>query len=58
MNNIKKGTFTFPTPIWDNISDDAKDLVSRLLTFEADERMTAEDALDHAWFHNNHTKKK
>ena len=58
MNRVQEGTFTFPAPMWDNISDDAKDLVSRLLTFEADERMTAEDALDHVWFHNNHTKKK
>ena len=28
---IKQGTFEFPSPYWDDISDLAKDLISKLL---------------------------
>lgn len=28
FNNIKKGRYSFPSPFWDDISADAKDLIS------------------------------
>lgn len=50
MNSIKKGIVTFPAPRWDNISQEAKDLVNQLLTYNVDDRITAKEALTHAWF--------
>ena len=50
MNSIKKGIVTFPAPRWDNISQEAKDLVNQLLTYNVDNRITAKEALTHAWF--------
>ena len=50
MNSIKKGNVTFPAPRWDNISQEAKDLVSQLLMYNVDSRITAKEALSHAWF--------
>ena len=35
---------------WDSVSEDAKDLLLGLLTRAARKRLTAVDALEHAWF--------
>jgi len=35
--------------VWDAISDEAKDLVAKLLTYEKDDRISAGDALSHPW---------
>lgn len=35
---------------WERISEEAKDLVSKLLEGEPSERITLEDALRHPWF--------
>lgn len=35
--------------VWDNISDEAKDLVTQLLTYEKDKRISAGEALSHPW---------
>jgi calcium-dependent protein kinase len=37
-------------PEWDEVSDDAKDLVRKLLDFEMNKRISAEDSLKHPWF--------
>lgn len=50
---ITSGTYTFPTPFWDNISDDAKDLVSKLLVVDPKNRFTATQALEHRWIVSN-----
>lgn len=39
----------FVEPEWDEVSDDAKDLVRKLLTYDASKRITATDALQHKW---------
>lgn len=36
-------------PEWDEISEDAKDLVRKLLTHNYDKRISAEQALSHPW---------
>ncbi|KXS09772.1 Pkinase-domain-containing protein [Gonapodya prolifera JEL478] len=46
---IKKGNFDFPSPAWDNISDLAKDFIRALMAYEPEKRLTAKQALDHAW---------
>ncbi|XP_058146575.1 serine/threonine-protein kinase DCLK3 [Dasypus novemcinctus] len=46
---IQLGHFEFLAPYWDNISDAAKDLVSRLLVVDPKKRYTAHQVLQHPW---------
>lgn len=45
---IKAKKFTFSNPIWKNVSDQAKDLIIKMLS-EPDVRPTAEEILQHPW---------
>eukprot|EP00607_Mallomonas_marina_P008776 CAMPEP_0182418914 /NCGR_PEP_ID=MMETSP1167-20130531/3296_1 /TAXON_ID=2988 /ORGANISM="Mallomonas Sp, Strain CCMP3275" /LENGTH=439 /DNA_ID=CAMNT_0024593401 /DNA_START=82 /DNA_END=1401 /DNA_ORIENTATION=+ len=49
MNMCKKGEFKFHSQWWSDVSHDAKDLISRLLTVNPKERFTTEQALKHDW---------
>jgi calcium-dependent protein kinase len=49
FSKIKKGHLDFSKPIWKNISTDAIDLIENLLNMNAEERYTAQQALDHSW---------
>lgn len=51
---IKKGKFTFDEEIWTTISLDAKDIIKGFLTINPAKRLTARDALDLPWLHNNY----
>lgn len=46
---IKNGEFEFHPEYWNAVSDEAKDLISRLLKTNPLERFTAEEALRHSW---------
>ncbi|KAL4475518.1 hypothetical protein ABPG72_013342 [Tetrahymena utriculariae] len=46
---IKKGQFEFPSPQWDPISNQAKDLIKNLLKVDPKQRYNAEQILNHAW---------
>jgi len=46
---IKKGTFEFPSPYWDDISELAKDLIRKLLVVNPSERMDADGIMAHPW---------
>lgn len=46
---IKKGSYSFPSPFWDEISDEAKDLITKLLVKDPKQRLTAAQVLKHAW---------
>uniref|UniRef100_G1Q2Z9 non-specific serine/threonine protein kinase n=1 Tax=Myotis lucifugus TaxID=59463 RepID=G1Q2Z9_MYOLU len=46
---IQLGHFEFLAPYWDNISEAAKDLVSRLLVVDPKKRYTAHQVLKHPW---------
>jgi hypothetical protein len=41
---VLKGQYSLAGPIWEKISDGAKDLISKLLDRQADMRLTAEEA--------------
>jgi len=41
MKKVKIGKFSFADPIWNNISDNAKDFISQLLTKDQDKRPSA-----------------
>ena len=44
-----RGAYKFYSPYWDTVSEEAKDLVSRLLKMDPDARLTADQVLRHPW---------
>lgn len=57
LNKIKAGKFTFPDEEWDVVSDEAKELIKKMLTFNPSDRISASDSLNHSWL-KEHNKKK
>jgi calcium-dependent protein kinase len=49
LSKIKTGKYVFPEEEWDNISDDAKDLISKMLEFNPTNRFSAAECLNHRW---------
>jgi calcium-dependent protein kinase len=49
MKKVRAGKFSFDDKCWASISDNAKDFISKLLTFKQEDRVTAEQALKHPW---------
>ena len=47
--SVKAGEFDFPSPEWDDISNDARDFVTFLLQNSPDLRPTALKAIEHPW---------
>eukprot|EP00063_Salmo_salar_P052716 XP_014027551.1 PREDICTED: serine/threonine-protein kinase Chk2-like isoform X3 [Salmo salar] len=48
-DQITQGIYTFIPSKWDGISDDAKDVVKKLLRVDPNVRLTIEEALQHPW---------
>uniref|UniRef100_A0A7S3JHA9 Calcium-dependent protein kinase n=1 Tax=Euplotes harpa TaxID=151035 RepID=A0A7S3JHA9_9SPIT len=46
--NIKSLNFDFEEEVWDGVSAEAKDLISKMLVYEKD-RITPKEALNHPW---------
>jgi len=46
---VLRGEYTFPSPNWDPISQEAKDLISGLLSVRPEERLTIKEFLAHPW---------
>lgn len=55
---VLKGKFTLDEPEWDDVSDDAKDLVRKLLTYDLNKRISASEALQHKWIKTMASKEK
>jgi len=49
MKKVKLGKFSFADPIWNNISDQAKDFITQLLIKDQQKRPSANEALQHPW---------
>ncbi len=49
-DKIKNADFDFNTSEWNNISDEAKDLITCLLTVDIRKRYTCQQAMNHPWF--------
>ena len=50
IENIQKGTVDLESHPFDTISENAKDLIRKLLTRDVKERISAQEALNHPWF--------
>ncbi|XP_023314228.1 calcium/calmodulin-dependent protein kinase type II delta chain isoform X5 [Trichogramma pretiosum] len=46
---IKAGSYDYPTPEWDTVTPEAKNLINQMLTVNPSKRITANDALKHPW---------
>ncbi|XP_033976509.1 calcium/calmodulin-dependent protein kinase type II delta 2 chain isoform X1 [Trematomus bernacchii] len=46
---IKAGAYDFPSPEWDTVTPDAKDLINKMLTINPSKRITSAEALKHPW---------
>lgn len=49
LQKVQKGDYTFNRPGWEMISQEAKDLISLMLTYKPEARISAEEALHHPW---------
>ncbi|XP_043499676.1 peripheral plasma membrane protein CASK isoform X13 [Polistes fuscatus] len=46
---ICRGRVQMETPLWDSISEPAKDLIQRMLTTDVNHRITIQEVLNHKW---------
>lgn len=49
LKRVKRGVYDFDMPAWDTVSEDAKDLISKMLVLKPEKRYTAEQSLHHRW---------
>jgi calcium/calmodulin-dependent protein kinase (CaM kinase) II len=49
---IKAGTYDYPSPEWDTVTPEAKNLINQMLTVNPYKRITSADALKHPWICN------
>lgn len=48
-NRIKLGQFTFPNPEWQNVSQDAKELINGMLNIDPSKRLTIVQVMSNRW---------
>ncbi|KAF9919196.1 hypothetical protein FBU30_011131 [Linnemannia zychae] len=46
---VLNSMYTFPSPYWDDVSDEAVDLIQVLLAQNIEDRHTVDEALEHVW---------
>jgi serine/threonine protein kinase len=46
---IKSGKYRFPDNPWKTISEEAKQIIRCMLTVDPSKRITAKEAMEHAW---------
>jgi len=49
FERILSACYSFPSPLWDPVSSQAKDFISKIFVVEPIQRMTADECLDHEW---------
>lgn len=52
--NVQSGEYDFDDEVWEKVSDEAKDLINKLLVPEND-RLSPKEALDHPWLQSTDT---
>lgn len=46
---LRRVLFQFPSPEWDTVTPEAKNLINQMLTINPAKRITADQALKHPW---------
>ena len=49
FEKIKKVDYNFDAPTWENVSEEAKDVINRLLVADPAKRMSPDEFLKHPW---------
>ena len=49
FRKIKNGKYEYVSPYWDDITENAKDIVSKMLEINPDRRLTAKEVANHPW---------
>jgi calcium-dependent protein kinase len=49
-----KGDYSLEHKVWDSVSEEAKDLITRMINIDLNKRYSAEKCLEHEWFTNVH----
>ena len=52
LQKVAIGRLSFPSPEWDSISFEAKDLIQQMICMNVSHRVSAREALCHTWFSN------
>ncbi|XP_055610564.1 obscurin isoform X2 [Uranotaenia lowii] len=50
LTKIRDGKWSFTGTVWEFISVEARDFITKLLVYEDEHRMTIKEALNHSWF--------
>lgn len=53
FDKIKKGKYEFDKDDWDCISNDAKELINKMLVYNPADRISATEAYAHPWIQSN-----
>ena len=56
--SVRKGKYDFDNEKWDEISNEAKDLIKKLLIHDFNKRFSAKEALNHPWIVKHRKNKK
>ena len=46
---IKAGAYDYPSPEWDTVTPEAKNLINQMLTVNPQKRIKSDEALKHPW---------
>eukprot|EP00922_Rhytidocystis_sp_ex-Travisia-forbesii_P050823 GHVS01075491.1.p1 GENE.GHVS01075491.1~~GHVS01075491.1.p1 ORF type:complete len:552 (-),score=73.52 GHVS01075491.1:1922-3577(-) len=49
LKRVEKGKFSFEPPEWSKVSDEAKAIITQMLTYDPAQRISAEEALRNPW---------
>ena len=49
FERIRRGNYSFPAKYWSGVSEDAKDIVTKMMTVDPEKRLCAETTLAHRW---------
>ena len=49
LENVAKGKFSMKNSCWNNVSEQVKDLLKKMLEFEPTKRISAQEAIEHPW---------
>ncbi|CAD8135936.1 unnamed protein product [Paramecium pentaurelia] len=57
QKSILNGKYSLEGEVWDIVSQQAKDLVTKMLQYDVQKRMNAKQVLEHNWFQQQHQEK-